>query len=369
VDASGDAYVTGYTVSTNFPTKNPLQPANGGGVDAFVAEINPSGSALVYSTYLGGSGNDNATGIAVDSAGNAYVTGETTSTDFPTKNPLEPTYFGNGDAFVTKLDPAGSALVYSTYLDVALDYDYASGNAIAADSGGNAYVTGILYTTFCNRGSCFYYAFVYKINPTGSAFVYGTDLGKSYSAGNGIAVDSSGSAFVVGITNGRAFVGKLDASGSGVGPLTYFGGNSVGYGVATDGSDNAYVTGATYSTKFPTKNPLQPAYAGAGDAFVAKVDMRLVTKTTLTSSPNPSAQGQAVTFTAVVTSNAGAPPDGETVSFVEGKTVLGTRMLSGGSASFATSTLKVGTNRNQAVYGGDSNLAGSKSNTVAQVVN
>ena len=119
MDSAGNAYVTGSTTSTNFPTASPLQAVFGGGMllgDAFVAKLNPAGSALVYSTYLGGSGDDFGQGIAVDSSGNAYVTGSTYSTDFPTANPLQAVFGGGIDAFVAKLNPTGSALVYSTYL-------------------------------------------------------------------------------------------------------------------------------------------------------------------------------------------------------------------------------------------------------------
>ena len=125
---------------------NPLQPAfEGIGYDAFVVKINPAGSALVYSTYFGGSGLDLAHGIAVDSAGNAYVTGITQSTDFPTMNPLQPAYGGGDqDAFVAKINPTGSALVYSTYLGGG---ENDLGYGIAVDSAGNAYVTGATSST------------------------------------------------------------------------------------------------------------------------------------------------------------------------------------------------------------------------------
>src|ERR1017187_6500325 len=139
VDNSGSAYVAGYTTSTDFPTMNPLQPAKAGGdTDAFVAKLSPEGSALIYSTYLGGSRNDYGWGIAVDSLGNAYITGNTTSTDFPTMNPLQPAEAdggGDGDAFVAKLNPTGSALVYSTYLGGGGNY---TGSGIAVDNSGNA---------------------------------------------------------------------------------------------------------------------------------------------------------------------------------------------------------------------------------------
>ncbi|MBI4491031.1 MAG: SBBP repeat-containing protein, partial [Deltaproteobacteria bacterium] len=137
VDSTGNAYVTGYTDSVNFPTLNAVQGPQGG-TDAFVTKVSPNGSALLYSTYLGGSGNDVGSGIAVDSAGNAYVTGSTDSTNFPTSLALQ---FDQGatDAFVTKLSPNGSALLYSTYLGGAAND---AGHGIAVDSTGNAYVTG-----------------------------------------------------------------------------------------------------------------------------------------------------------------------------------------------------------------------------------
>ena len=150
VDGSGNAYVTGYTQSTNFPTTSgAYQVAFGGGYhDAFVTELNATGTALLYSTYLGGSGQDEGDGIAVDGAGNAYVTGLTASTNFPLQNAFQPAYGGNADAFVAKLNPSlsgAASLVYSSYLGGS---DTEFGYGIAVDSSGNAYVTGI---TIVNR--------------------------------------------------------------------------------------------------------------------------------------------------------------------------------------------------------------------------
>jgi hypothetical protein len=119
VDSAGNAYLTGFTDSIDFPTMNPFQPGYGGNGEVFVSKLNPSGSALAYSTYLGGSENDEGSGISVDSAGNAYITGYTDSTNFPTVNPYQPTNhstaYAPANAFVTKINPAGSALLYSTY--------------------------------------------------------------------------------------------------------------------------------------------------------------------------------------------------------------------------------------------------------------
>jgi hypothetical protein len=399
VDGAGNAYVTGSTQSTDFPTMNALQPTYGGGYDdAFVAKINASGSALVYSTYLGGSGADEGYGIAVDSAGNAYVTGITGSANFPTTPGVFQTTCGGNDncahydAFVAKINPSGSALVYSTYLGGGQE-DW--GYGIAVDSAGYAYVTGFTYSTQfptknplqpTNHGHSD--AFVTKFDPSGSALVYSTYLGGSgtdYPAA--IAVDSVGSAYVTGSTQSTnfpsknalqpafggsidAFITKINSSGLAFVYSTYLGGSSADGGncIAVDIVGNAYVAGLTYSTNFPTMNPLQPASGGLGDAFVAKVHIAATTLTTLSSSPNPSTYGQAVTFTAVVSSSVGAPPDGEIVSFKKGTTVMGTGTLSGGSASFTTSTLPAGTDNIKAVYSGDSNFAPSTSKAVSQVV-
>jgi hypothetical protein len=434
VDSAGDAYVVGRTYSNDFPTMNPLQPANGGGYDAFVAKLNPTGSALVYSTYLGGSGNELGGDIAVDSAGSAYVTGSTGSSNFPTTlGAFQPAFGGGGsDAFVAKLNPSGSAFVYSTYLGGSGSENTLFHGGIAVDSAGNVYVTSNTdssnfpttpgaFLTICPHGCQYPEPYVTKFNPTGSALVYSTYLrGQIYDVGTGIAVDSAGDAYVVGTTTyqtadaflyklnpaGSALVGgylgiydslgegvAVDSSGSAyvtgkkhlgvfivkfipgstglVFSSVFLHGNGAEEGthVAVDNSDHAYVTGYTYSTNFPTKNPLQATFGGGTDAFVTKIDMRGATTTTISSSPNPSIYGQAVTFTATVTSYVGAPSDGETVTFTKGTKVLGTGILSGGSASFTTSTLPAATNYVKAVYGGDSNLLGSTSKPVQQVVN
>src|SRR4029453_355003 len=151
VDGAGNAYMTGYTGSTNFRTFNPLQSATGGGGGAaFVSKLNAAGSALVYSSYLGGSGLDFGEGMAIDAAGNAYVTGKTNSINFPTVNPLQPVKGFEDDAFVSKLNAAGSALVYSTFLGGNSDdgsSQFWGWAAIAVDDSGNAYVTGYTEST------------------------------------------------------------------------------------------------------------------------------------------------------------------------------------------------------------------------------
>jgi hypothetical protein len=297
VDASGNAYVTGRTVSTNFPTASPLQAANGGGYDTFVAKLNTAGSALVYSTYLGGSGDDFGQGIAVDTSGNAYVTGWTFSTDFPTASPLQAASGGGLDAFVAKLNATGSALVYSTYLGGSA-YDFGQGIAVGAS--GNAYITGYTDSTNFPTANPFQAAFgggndafVTKLNAAGSALVYSTYLGGSGDEhGQGIGVDASGNASVTGFTDSTdfptanplqagygggqydAFVAKLNAAGSALVYSTYLGGSGqdAGQGIAADASGNAYVTGNTQSTNFPTANPLQAANGGGQDAIVAKLN-------------------------------------------------------------------------------------------------
>jgi hypothetical protein len=294
----GSVYVAGYTTSANFPTLNPFQGSLPGSCSAFVSKLNPTGSALVYSTYLGGSSCDYAYAIAVDASGSAYVTGVAGSANFPAKNALQGTNHGGGDAFVTKLDPTGGALVYSTYLGGSQE-DYAQG--IAVDSAGSAYVTGTTYSfdfptfnPFQSRNkSGSGTAFVSKLSASGTSFVYSTYLGGTdYEQGQGVAVDSSANAYVTGTTGSRdfptvnpvegtnpspgigtGFVSKLNPAGSALVYSTFLGGSGVdtGYGIAVDGQRQAYVTGFTSSTDFPTFNPLQGTKRGPQNAFVTKL--------------------------------------------------------------------------------------------------
>jgi beta-propeller repeat-containing protein/BACON domain-containing protein/all-beta uncharacterized protein/S-layer family protein len=300
VDLAGNAYVTGHTDSTNFPTANSLQANSAGEDDVFISKLNAAGTALVYSTYLGGNVDDFGFGIAVDSAGNTYTTGYTRSTNFPTANPLQANNAGDSDAFITKLNAAGTALVYSTYLGgsgTAGDI----GNGIAVDSSGNAYVTGSTGATNFpianplqanNAGHSD--AFITKLNAAGTALVYSTYLGGSGGAGDigrGIAVDSSGNAYVTGSTGSPdfpianplqannagqddAFISKLNAAGTALVYSTYLGGNGleIGWGIAVDSSGNAYVTGQTTSANFPTFKAFQANNAGSSDAFITKIE-------------------------------------------------------------------------------------------------
>ncbi len=302
VDTSGDLYVAGWTESLNAQIAAPIQASNGGGVDAFVAKLNPSGSALLYATYIGGSGDDRAAGIAVDSSGEAYVAGSTASANFPVVNAASSKLAGGHDAFALKINSVGNLLVYSTYLGgTNTDYGY----AIAVDSSGNAYIagdtlsanfpisSGAAQTDFGGDQN----VFVTKLTSAG-AISYSTFLGGSGTDhAGGIAADSSGNAYVAGgttstnfpvadaiqSTNGGgqdAFLTKLNSAGSQFLYSTYLGGNGGGSGapeeanaVAVDSSGNAYIAGTTNSTNFPvTAGAFQTQFTAVQDAFVAKVN-------------------------------------------------------------------------------------------------
>jgi len=299
VDGSGNAYVTGSTWNF-FPTLNPYQTHQGNG-DAFVTKFSSAGNSLIYSTYLGGGINETGMGIAVDGSGNAYVTGITNSSNFPTLNPYQtyqgPVPYGD-DVFVTELSCAGNSLIYSTYLGGA---GYDEGYGIAVDGSGNAYLTGWTSSTNFPTQNPYQLTihgsrdvFVTKLSTTGNSLIYSTYLGgSSYDEGYGIAVDGSGNAYVAGSTYSfdfptvnpyqsvhqdggytDAFCSKLSSSGNSLIYSTYLGGSGVdeGIAIAVDGSDNVYVTGFTGSLDFPTVDPFQATFQGGYvDAFVTKL--------------------------------------------------------------------------------------------------
>jgi hypothetical protein len=322
VDSSGDAYVTGAASSTDFPVyPNPgaFQTTNAGGANAFVTELNPDGTALLYSTYLGGDaggcGGDYGNAIALDSSGNAYVTGHASSKNFPvTANAYQSmnNNYCTGNAFVTKLNSSGTAEVYSTYLGGSAGHvgDYAQGIAVQA---GYAYVTGLASstnfpvfpsnTTYQNFNDGQQNAFITKLSLDGTALIYSTYLGGSYAdSGSAIALDSAGDIYVTGVAGSKdfpvttgafqqktntcclggtnAFVTELNPEGTSLVYSTYLGGSGSdsASSIAVDGLGEAYVTGITSSTNFPvTKGAFQTVNNDASSfvpsAFVTKLDL------------------------------------------------------------------------------------------------
>lgn len=329
VDGAGNAYVTGYTYGNDFPTEQPLQPRPGGGLcgdfacpDMFVLKLNAAGTAVLYSTYLGGNGDDQATGIAVDAAGNAYITGASDSNDFPAGRKAN----NSVDAVIAKLNPDGSRLLYAYALGGSGED---SGNGIAIDAAGNAYITG---TTFnfddpndfpvaqpyqrapgggrCGAGGetlpCSD-AFVARLNANGRTLDYSSYLGgNSFEAGSAIALNGAGHIIVTGFTAADnfprtpnafqpniergvcadepdfcfdSFLTKFSADGQALLYSTYLGGNGPDFaqGLAVDAAGNMLVGGTTLSSDFPLKNaqktdnPLFTAFATKFDSNGALV--------------------------------------------------------------------------------------------------
>jgi len=289
----GRAYVTGYTSSSDFPTKNSYQSGSGGDNDVFVSALSSSGSALYYSTYIGGSGNDRGYKISMGTDGTVYLTGATQSSDFPTENPYQAGFGGNYDVFVSALSSTGSALFLSTYLGgnggerghgIKLGTDgriYVAGNTIHSD-----FPTKNPYQARSNGG---WDIFVTALSATGSALSYSTYLGGSdYDFCRGLCLDTDGRIYVTGFTyssdfptknpyqarygggSSDAFVSTFSSTGETLFYSTYLGGSSHDYGqgicLRTDGA--AYITGNTWSSDFPTKDPYQAGYGGDKDAFV-----------------------------------------------------------------------------------------------------
>jgi hypothetical protein len=310
VDAQGYAYITGVTASDGILLANPFQNGNRGHTDGFVLKLDPTGTAVVYSTYIGGSNNDEGRGIAIDAAGNAYVTGFTSSTDFPTTaDALQRTKRPNQEAFLLKLNPAGNGVTYATYLGGDGDD---VGMGVAVDPAGGVYVTGLTgstdfevlggYQNSFQGGAAD--VFVTKLTPAGtvaySTYIGGRGNDQPYS----IAVDGAGAAYVTGFTTSAnvvvspftgevqrfdrafpvvnafqgdfsggsddAFVLKLAPSGNSLVYSTYVGGNSsdIATRVAVNGAGNACITGYTNSDFFPGLNQLQFILNGGYDAFI-----------------------------------------------------------------------------------------------------
>jgi hypothetical protein len=312
IDSAGNACVMGDTWSGDFPLVNPIQPNHrDGGPDAFVTKLNQDGSAILYSTLLGGTGSDGGRRIALDASGNAYVTGITTSDDFPTTvGAFQTNRSGGWDAFATKIDAAGSAILYSTYLGGTGDEFSYNGPAISVDALGNAYVfgntsstnfpttTGALQTQYGGGSSD---VFVTKINPNGTALVYSTYLGGSSYDGTSLSgcVDQQGAVFVAGDTGssdfpltpgpfsstpdypglltrqGGLFLSKFSSDGSRLAYSTRLPGTYC-FGIAVDNAGSAWVVGSAQAPDpgavFPSIQPIQAAYGGgASDACILKV--------------------------------------------------------------------------------------------------
>lgn len=308
VDAEGSVYLTGYTNSDNFPVVNPIPGGeslkNGlGNYDAFVAQLSADGSSLLFSTFLGGAGRDYAFGLALDRNRHLYVVGATNSLDFPTTvgafQEVKPGPENDLDVFVTKINPANSSLVYSTYLGGSL---WDLGYGITVDDQGRAHFIG----TTCSEdlaasplrpfgGGAD--AFVAMLEADGGALGYFTFLGGSdQDEGSAIAVDMQGNAYVTGATRSDDFFtlnpfqqvkgGPQDAFAARISPpisspvpaparitwATYLGGSQddYGYGIALDAAGYIYVAGSTNSPDFPTKQSLRP-YAGGLDGFLTKL--------------------------------------------------------------------------------------------------
>ena len=300
IDSSGSAYITG-GAGSSLATPGAFQTRPGGQLDAFVAKLNATGSALLYLTYLGGSANEYAGGIAVDTAGNAYVTGTTMSPDFPvTPGAVQTRYAGAGDAYISKVSPDGKSLIYSTYFGyIGSDL----GTAITVDPFGYAYVTGRIH--YCPNDICGvdYDAFVVILDPLGNG-VFGIPIyGSAYDSGVAITLDSAGNIYVAGVTdstdlivspdafqkqlNGQqdGFVAQIDTLGN-LAYVSYFGASGMviddpfGHtvkpltflqAIAVDANQNVSIIGFT-AGMIALKNPIQ-SVNGAQTAFVSKLSL------------------------------------------------------------------------------------------------
>lgn len=298
VDEKGNIYLTGQTRSPNFPLKNPYQASLKGGTDAFLAKLSSSGTALLFSTYLGGSGIDYGRSLWLGKKSQAYVAGLTRSSrDFPLKNALDTSFNGYTDIFLTRFSASGSSLLYSTLLGGSSADEV---DRIVVDGDGAMYLTGLTYSTnFPVTANAFDTghngggpdAFVSKLNPAGSQLVFSSYLGgQSEDKGHGLAVDAAKCVYLTGVTrssnfptknaldnvrvSSEAFVVKLDATGHALVYSTFLGGSGAdtGFDIAVDKRRQAYVVGHTSSTDLPLRLPYDGALGGWMDAFVAGID-------------------------------------------------------------------------------------------------
>jgi hypothetical protein len=300
-DEMGGAYVTGTAGSSDFPTTPGVFDPSYDQGDAFVAKLNPTGGALDYATFLGGSGGDAGYAIAVDGTGNAYVAGTTQSADFPaTPGAFDTSLGGSSDCFAAKLNPSGSLLAYATFLGGSADE---GGSGIAIDGAGSAYVAGTTRSADfpatpgavdpSYNGGSYGDAFVAHLGPSGGALAYATFLGGSNDDyGNAIALDTNGNAYVTGRTYSSdfpttpgafdtsydrhydTFVVKLNPAGDELAYATFLGAASddEGWGIAVDRNGNAFVAGWTGSRQFPTtQGSFSTSHHGSYDVFVVKI--------------------------------------------------------------------------------------------------
>jgi hypothetical protein len=296
INAQGRICVGGTTQSTNLLTARPMQPANGGHADALIARFESSGK-IDFCTYWGGSGGDDGVlALAVDPAGNMYLTGYTTSTDFPKVNPYQSVLLGGYEAFVAKWNANGTSVDFSTFLGGAGDD---VGRGIAVDADGNVYVGGDTFSTSFPITSSLYPGnagrrdlFVSKLDSTGSTLMFSTYLGGSGEELASLALDAAANVHLAGVTSSRnfpitspfqprfgggswdAFVATLKSDGSALLFASYLGGsgNDQISAIAADPQGTVYVAGSTTSTNIPTVNPLQPSLQpGRRDAFIAQV--------------------------------------------------------------------------------------------------
>ncbi len=296
LDDSGCIYVAGFTRSADFPCRDAFQDRWLGGINAFVAKFSSSGSRLIYSTFLGGSDTDKAHGIAIDPSRCAVVAGMTNSSDYPCRNAYQSSCAGELDAFITKLDSSGNALIYSSYLggsldDAAFDLDldslgmvYLSGETISSD-----FPTRDAYQV--SRGGWEQDVFITKFTSSGSGLVYSTYLGgDGVDFGGKITLDLGDHIYIAGTTWSEnfptwncyspsragkydAFIGKLSSSGSALLYSTYLGGGGFDFGndVAVDKTGTAYITGFTLGEGFPELNPLYERRDEDGTAFLTRL--------------------------------------------------------------------------------------------------